>query len=338
VPEGKLVSVPVNSLVVPVYNNAESIPELIDAVTHIADRTSGEFEVIFVLDGSPDHSRELLAEHLCGSRIRARMVEHSRNFGAFAAIRTGMSLASGRHIAVMAADLQEPPELIVEFFRILATKDTDVVAGVRARRNDRGDAASKLYWRLYRRFVLNDIPPGGVDVFACTAAVRDVVCSLEDVHTSLVAQLFWVGFRREMVAYDRIPRSRQSGWTARRKFRYLSDSVFAFTDLPVRILWTVGAMGMTLGLAVGMVILAARIAGAITVPGYAATVLILLLFLSLNSLGLGIIGSYVWRAYESIKRRPGAIVRDVVEIAPVMRPKDGVWRRAADGIASEVDR
>ena len=181
------------------------------------------------------------------------MVEHSRNFGAFAAIRTGMIFANGRYIAVMAADLQEPPELIIEFFGYSQPTDADVVAGMRASRNDRGDAISKLYWRLYRRFVLKEIPPGGVDVFACTAAVRDVVCSLEDVHTSLVAQLFWVGFRREMVAYDRIPRSRKSGWTARRKFRYLSDSVFAFTDLPVRILWTVGALGMTLGLVVGSV-------------------------------------------------------------------------------------
>jgi polyisoprenyl-phosphate glycosyltransferase len=309
-------SASVNSLVVPVYKNAESVCELVDAVGYIADRIVGELEVIFVLDGTPDNSQELLVEQLSASRTRARMVEHSRNFGAFAAIRTGMSLAGGRYIAVMAADLQEPPELIIEFFRILAGEGADVVAGMRASRKDRGGAIATLYWRLYRRFVLGDIPPGGVDVFACTDAVRDVVCSLEDVHTSLVAQLFWVGFRREMVAYDRIPRSRKSGWTLRLKFRYLSDSVFAFTDLPVRIIWMVGVLGMTLGLVVGSVILVARIVGAITVPGYAATVLILLLFLSLNSLGLGIIGSYVWRAYESIKRRPGAIVREVVEIVP----------------------
>jgi glycosyltransferase involved in cell wall biosynthesis len=231
-----------------------------------------------------------------------------------------MSLAQGDYIAVMAADLQEPPELIIEFFSRLATKEIDVVAGKRASRNDRGDAISKFYWRLYRQFVLKDIPPGGVDIFACTASVRDVVCSLEDVHTSLVAQLFWVGFRRELVAYDRIPRAGESGWTLRRKFRYLSDSVFAFTDLPVRILWIVGILGMALGLVVGLIVLVARAVGAITVPGYAATVLILLFFLSLNSLGLGIIGSYVWRAYESIKRRPGAIVRDVVEIIPRTNP------------------
>jgi glycosyltransferase involved in cell wall biosynthesis len=309
------VSAPVNSLVVPIYRNASSITALVDTVKQIADQTAGELEAIFVLDGSPDDSRERLLRALGVSSLRARVVEHSRNFGSFAAIRTGMSLAKGKHIAVMAADLQEPPELVIEFLRRLATEDVDVLAGERSSRDDRGDSASKIYWRLYRRFVVPDMPPAGVDVFACTAAVRDVVCSLESVHTSLVAQLFWVGFRRELVPYDRRPSAGESGWTLRRKLRYLSDSVFAFTDLPVRILWLLGLGGMTLGLLVGAVVLAARLAGAITVPGYAATVLIVVFFASLNLIGLGIIGSYVWRAYETAKGRPGAIVRDVVELS-----------------------
>lgn len=303
-----------NSLVIPVYRNADSITQLLEAVEGITRRVKGGFETIFVVDGSPDDSRQRLLEALSSTSLRARVVEHSRNFGAFSAIRTGMNLARGKYIAVMAADLQEPPDLVVQFFNRLSSGDVDVIAGERRSRNDRGDTASKLYWRLYRRFVLGDVPPGGVDVFACTAAVRDVVCSLEDVHTSLVAQLFWVGFRREFVPYDRLPRPGASGWTLRRKLRYLSDSVFAFTDLPVRILWVVGIVGMALGLVGGMIVVVARATGGISVPGYAATVLILLFFLSLNSLGLGIIGSYVWRAYETVKGRPGAIVREVVEI------------------------
>jgi polyisoprenyl-phosphate glycosyltransferase len=307
------VSEPVNSLVVPVYNNASSITALVDAVTHIAASVEGELEAVFVIDGSPDNSQELLLSALAQSHTRAQVIEHARNFGAFSAIRTGMRHARGRYVAVMAADLQEPPELVIEFLARLASGRVDVVAGERASRDDRGDRASKLYWRLYRRFVLSEIPPDGVDVFACTAAVRDVVCSLEDVHTSLVAQLFWVGFRRELVPYDRLARVGESGWSLRRKFRYLSDSVFAFTDLPVRLLWIVGLVGITLGVIIGAIVLIARATGEITVPGYAATILLLVFFLSLNSLGLGIIGSYVWRAYETIKRRPGAIVRETID-------------------------
>lgn len=305
---------PLNSLVIPVYRNAGSITALVETVEHIAGQLDGDLEAIFVVDGSPDDSREQLLRKLEVSSVRSRVVEHSRNFGSFAAIRTGMRLADGQHIAVMAADLQEPPELVIEFLTRLAAGDADVLAGERTSRNDQGDLASKIYWRLYRRFVLKDIPPAGVDVFACTAAVRDVICSLESVHTSLVAQLFWVGFRRQLVPYDRRPSPQESGWTLRRKLRYLSDSVFAFTDLPVRVLWILGVLGMTLGLLVGAIVLVARIAGAITVPGYAATILILLFFASLNLIGLGIIGSYVWRAYETVKGRPGAIVRNIVEL------------------------
>ncbi|HST56306.1 MAG TPA: glycosyltransferase [Solirubrobacteraceae bacterium] len=305
---------PLNSLVVPVYRNASSVLALVETVQLIAGEVDGGLETIFVVDGSPDDSRAQLLSALRISGLNARVVEHSRNFGSFAAIRTGMSLARGERIAVMAADLQEPPELVIEFLRRLASEDIDVLAGERNSRDDRGDGFSRLYWQLYRRFVLPDIPPAGVDVFACTAAVRDVVCSLEAVHTSLVAQLFWVGFRRELVAYDRRPRPGESGWTLQRKLRYLSDSVFAFTDLPVRILWSTGVLGLGLGVLVGLIVLIARAAGAITVPGYAATILVLVFFGSLNLVGLGIIGSYVWRAYETVKGRPGAIVRGVVEL------------------------
>lgn len=304
---------PRNSLVIPVYGNQDTIEPLLDAVEGIRDVADGGLEVIFVVDGSPDDSRDRLAESLSRRRMEARLVEHSRNFGSFAAIRTGMSLARGELIAVMAADLQEPPELVTEFLSRLQGGDADVIAGERASREDRGDAFSKLYWLLYRRFVMSEIPAGGADVFACTAAVRDVVCSLEHVHTSLITQLFWVGFRRQLVPYDRRKASGESGWTLRRKLRYLSDSVFAFTDLPVRMLWLVGLLGLAVGVALAVVVVVARVVGAVSVPGYTATILVILFFGSFNMIGLGIVGSYVWRAYDTAKGRPGAIVRDVVE-------------------------
>jgi glycosyltransferase involved in cell wall biosynthesis len=304
---------PRNSLVIPVYGNSATIAPLIEAVEGIRARTEGGLEAIFVVDGSPDDSHRRLLEQLESKDLEARIVEHSRNFGSFAAIRTGMSLARGEFIAVMAADLQEPPELAIEFLTRLQAGGVDVVAGERASRSDQGDAFSKLYWLLYRRFVMSEIPAGGADMFACTAAVRDVICSLEHVHTSLIGQLFWVGFRRQLVPYDRRQSPGESGWTFRRKLRYLSDSVFAFTDLPVRMLWLVGLLGLTIGVLVGASVLIARAAGAVSVPGYTATILAIVFFGSFNMIGLGIIGSYVWRAYDTVKGRPGAIVRDVVE-------------------------
>lgn len=310
---GVRVSSPSNSLVVPVYGNSDTISPLLEAIKQIRDGIDGGLEIVFVVDGSPDDSHRRLVEGLEGGGLQARIVEHSRNFGSFAAIRTGMSLARGEFIAVMAADLQEPPELAIEFLSRLRGGGVDVVAGERASRKDRGDAFSKLYWLLYRRFVMSEIPAAGADVFACTATVRDVICSLELVHTSLIAQLFWVGFRRQLVSYDRREASGKSGWTFRRKARYLSDSVFAFTDLPVRMLWLVGLVGLAVGIVLGLSVLIARAVGAVSVPGYTATILVIVFFGSFNMVGLGIIGSYVWRAYEIVKGRPGAVVRDVLE-------------------------
>lgn len=305
----------VNSLVVPVYRNAEMIDALVAAITHIAEEVDGGFEAVFVVDGSPDDSHDRLVAALRDVPFASRVVSHARNFGSFAGIRTGLQLARGRYIAVMAADLQEPPELVIEFFRRLATGTVDIVAGERASRDDRGDSASKVYWRLYRRFVMAEMPPDGVDVFACTAQVRDVLTSLEDQNTSLVAQLFWVGFRRELVPYHRRPRPGESGWTLRRKLGYLSDSVFAFTDLPVKILWVVGLLGLVLGFVLATLVALLRLTGAIDVPGYAPTVMVVVFFAGVNCLGLGIIGSYVYRAYEAVKGRPGAIVSTVVDPA-----------------------
>src|ERR1700733_8972415 len=125
---------PLNSLVVPIYGNACTIAALIGAIEHIEDQVDGGLEAIFVIDGSPDDSRELLLEALTPSKLHARVVDHSRNFGSFAAIRTGMGLAQGDRIAVMAAAPQEPPELVIEFLRRLATGDVDVVAGERKSR------------------------------------------------------------------------------------------------------------------------------------------------------------------------------------------------------------
>ena len=312
----RLVTPPVNSLVITVYRSAGSIPALIDRVEHIASEIEGDLEAVFVVDGSPDDSVALLAQALSSRALTARIIEHSRNFGALAAARTGLEFARGSRIALMASDLQEPSDLVITFFRRLASGEVDVVAGERVSRNDRGDSAANLYWRLYRRFVMSDIPRSGVDVFACTSAVRDVVCSLETVHTSIIAQMFWVGFRRELIPYDRLPSPRKSGWSLGRKLRYTADSVFAFTDLPVRMLWAAGVIGLVTAIVLGASILIGRAFGDITVPGYAATVLVVMFFGSLNLVGLGIVGSYAWRAYEMSKGRPSRIVQTITEFPP----------------------
>jgi polyisoprenyl-phosphate glycosyltransferase len=299
------------SLVVPVYRNEESIADLVAAVGRIDRALEHRLEAVFVVDGSPDRSYERLDAALPSSGLHARLIALSRNFGSFSALRAGMAAARGEFIAVMAADLQEPEELIVEFFRALEREPVDVALGVRSGRSDpmTSRIAASTFWWLYRRFVQREIPPGGIDVFACNRAFRDHLLALDESNTSLVGQIIWLGFRRKLVPYRRLPRRHgRSAWSLSRKMKYLSDSLFAFSDLPIRALTWAGIAGLAFSVLLGVVVLVAKLTGAIPIPGYAATVLTIIFFAALNSFGLGIIGAYTWRAYENTKRRPQAVV------------------------------
>ena len=298
------------SLIIPVYRNEASIPELLAELQGLHQALAGALEVVFVVDGSPDRCHELLRTLLPRTGLDATLVLLTRNFGAFAAVRMGLQQARGDTFAVMAADLQEPPELVLRMQAVLADGAVDVVVAERTLRHDpfwqRWQAA--LFWSLYRRYVVPEMPPGGVDIFACNRAFRDALLDLGESRSSLIAQIFWLGFRRAGVPYERQPRRHgQSAWTWRKKLAYLADSVFAFTDLPVRLLTRVGALGLLVAAVLGVVVLFGKLSDLIGVPGYAMTLIAILFFGALNLLSLGIVGTYAWRAYENTKQRPQAI-------------------------------
>lgn len=299
------------SLVIPVYRNAENLPHLLPALARLWEESGREMEVVFVVDGSPDDSAALLRNALPEAPYPAQLLEHSRNFGSFAAIRTGMEAARGAYLAVMAADMQEPPELVLGMFRLLARDEADVVFG---RREDRDDPplsrlASTLFWNFYRRFVIRDIPEGGVDVFGCNRMVRDAVLRLDEANSSLVAQLFWVGFRRAFLPYRRLRREQGvSAWTLRKRLTYMLDSVLSFTNLPILVLFWIGCIGVGASALLGVVVFTAWALGAVPAKGYTPVMLAIFFFGSLQLLSTAIMGFYLWRIFENTKRRPATFV------------------------------
>jgi len=298
------------TLVIPVYKNEGSISDLLDVIGELKSNLEGEFEAVFVVDGSPDRCYELLRDALPRCTFKSQLVLLSRNFGSFAAIRVGLGLGKGNRFAVMAADLQEPPELVLEMDGILRTEEFDVVVGVREARMDPflSRLPSQLFWGLYRRFVVSEVPEGGVDVFGCNKVFRDTLLTLEERNSSLIAQLFWLGFRRKCITYVRQERQHGvSAWTLRKKMNYMMDSVFAFTDLPIRLLIRIGGVTTLLAALFGMFVGIARLFHLIPVPGYAMTIISIVFLGAVNLFGLGIVGSYAWRAYENTKSRPIAI-------------------------------
>jgi len=299
------------SVIIPVYKNEEALPELLAALKRLDQSVGGQLEAVFVVDGSPDQSLTLLRRDLASQTFPSRLLALSRNFGSFAAVRAGLAAGQGPLFAVMAADLQEPPELFTQFFKLLSSGEVDVVVGTRESRQDPwlSRLASSLFWSLYRTFIDPQMPPGGVDIFGCTAKFRDCLLALNESNTTLVGLVFWMGFRRRIVGYKRLARRHgSSAWTSGRRFKYLLDSLFAFSDLPIRLLIIGGLLSFMFSASFAVVVLIDKWLGAIPVPGYAAMVLTILFFAGLNSLGLGIIGSYVWRAFENTKHRPSSLV------------------------------
>lgn len=299
------------SVVIPVYKNEASIPRLIETLNRMSRDLDEQLEAVFVVDGSPDDSFALLRDALEQLDFPAQLLAHSRNFGSFPAIRTGLAAARGEYFGVMAADLQEPPELLISFFKALGLNECDVAIGTRQRRNDpyTSRLASGLFWGLYRRLVVHDMPEGGVDVFGCNRNFRDELLQLDESRSSLIALIFWLGFRRKLVGYERLERQEGiSSWTFSKKVEYMMDSIFAFTDLPIRLLIRIGIIGCLLSLLLGILVLAGYLLGQINVPGYAATMLVVLFFGMFNLLGLGLVGTYSWRGYENSKQRPLAVL------------------------------
>jgi len=300
------------SLIVPIYKSEGSIPRLLKVLLQLQAELAYKLEIIFVVDGSPDASSQLLRQSANEGVLRGTLIELTRNFGSFAAIRVGMNHARGSMMAVMAADLQEPPELVLKMFQSLAYGEVDLVFGQRVGRDDPLSTRllSSMFWGLYRRLILPDIPKGGIDIFACTAQVRDDLMRLNEANSSLVSQLMWLGYRRVFIPYERQKRQEgNSAWTIAKRLRYMSDSILSFSDLPIRVFLWLSCFGFIFGSSAATTIAILRLFGVITVPGYAALAILILCCCMLNNLVVAIVGLYTWRAFDNTKNRPLALIR-----------------------------
>jgi polyisoprenyl-phosphate glycosyltransferase len=299
------------SLIIPVYGNSDNLPDLMVALRNLAMQLGRSFEVIFVVDGSPDKCWNLLRQALPNESFASQLLLHSRNFGSFPAIRTGFEAARGQFLAAMAADLQEPPELIIDFYRKLETGEADVVFGKRESRDDPmlSRFLSNIFWSIYRKFVIPDMPPGGVDVFGCSRQVLEILFKINESNSSLVGQLFWVGYRRAFLPYKRQKREKgKSQWKFNKRINYLLDSIFSFSDLPVKMLLWSGAFVGMISFLLGTITLFARLMGIINVPGYTMQILFLSFVFSTLLFTQGVIGCYLWRCFENTKSRPLSVV------------------------------
>lgn len=303
------------SIVVPVFNNASSLRELMSRFQGVAADQPEDFEFVFVDDGSRDNSFAVL-EELLAVDARVRVVKLVRNFGANAASSAGVRQATGDAVVAISADLQDPPELILQMLERWRAGYRLVLAS-RTQRDDPWLTrfTSRIYWRLFREYAVANMPENGCDYCLLD---RQVIESLRDTHepSGGVATLVWTGFEPALIEYERRAREKKhgrSGWTFGMRVKYMIDSFVSFSHMPVRAASMLGMCLAVIGVSYAAVLLYAHIVGdANTEPGYASLMVVLLVVSGVQLIMTGIFGEYLIRTLEAARRRPSYIVDRVL--------------------------
>ena len=303
------------SAVVPVFNEEASIAQLGDELKRALDATGEAWEIVFVDDGSRDRSLEsLLALQSGDSRIV--VVELSRNWGHQAALSAGLATTKGDAVVLIDGDLQDPPALIVDLVASWRS-GAEVVIAERRSRAETG-LRSLLFPVFYRVLgFLADFPiPLNAGIFGLLdRRVVDSVNLLSETNRYLPGLRAWVGYRTAVVRYDRGPRAAgQPKQGLFRLLRYAFDAIFSFSYKPLRLSLIVGVLVAAFAVFYGVVLITARLLGEglfglPVVVGYTSTIVSILFLGGAQLIGVGILGEYLGRIYDEVKRRPLYLVR-----------------------------
>lgn len=304
------------SIVIPVYYNEDNLPPLYDDIKKkVIDVIDYDYELILVNDGSGDSSYDVMKELATRDR-RIKIVSLSRNFGSHAAILCGLAKCTGDCAVVKAADLQEPSELIIEMVERWK-KGFNVVLAVRQGReeNKRQTLFANLYYALVRKTALPSMPKGGFDVYLIDKKVINVLMALDEKNSALTGQILWSGFRTDKVYYTRLAREiGKSRWTLKKKIRLVTDTLFSFSTLPIKMVTIIGICSFIGSLLWAAFVLIAKLAGMIEVSGFTTLFIFNLFSFGVTMLTLGVLGEYLWRTFDASRNRPPYIVEDENEI------------------------
>lgn len=301
------------SVITPAYNEEHNLPILFDRLRETLDAIDMKWEWIVV----DDHSSDATFDYISGLSQHAphvNVIRLARNFGSHTALACGLQNARGDCAVVLAADLQDPPELIPDFIARWRN-GVQIVWGVRGMRPDdkaRTVGFSKLYFFLMRSFVgLQNMPPTGSDFFLIDQRVIHAFRQFQETNVSTIGLLTWLGFRQESVSYDKEKRVHgRSGWTLEKKIKILVDSITAFTYKPIRLMSYTGFVFALFGFISAGIIIGKALLWGSPVQGYPSIMAAVLVIGGIQMLMLGVLGEYIWRALDEARRRPHYIIED----------------------------
>jgi glycosyltransferase involved in cell wall biosynthesis len=334
--EERLPDTPDYSVVVPVYNEAETLPELRSRLTVVLDELDGSSEVVLVDDGSRDASWDMI-EQAAAEDPRFRGVRLSRNFGHQIAVSAGLDQARGRAVVIIDADLQDPPEVILA----MASKwraGYDVVYAVRDERLDETRFklwTARIFYRVLRRLTETDIPADVGDFRLVDRRVVDAVAAMPERSRFLRGMFAWVGFEQTSVSYRRDPRfAGTSKYPLSKMLRFAADGVVNFSNVPLRLALNLGFIVSAAAFILGLGAFVAKALGLYATPGWASVVVATSFLGGMQLVVLGVMGEYVGRIYDEVKGRPLYFVARVTGAAGP-RDADGSPRSTAAGKVAE---
>lgn len=303
------------SLIIPVYYNEDNLKPLYqDIYQKLFIHTEYEWELVMVNDGSQDRSYAIMQE-LAKQDRRIKIYSLSRNFGSHAAILCGLSKCTGDCAVVKAADLQEPTELVLEMIDSWHSGNNVVLAVRRERQEGKGKTwFANLYYWLVRKTALPQMPEGGFDVYLLDQKVIRVLMQLDEKNSALTGQILWSGFRTGQVYYIRLQREiGTSRWTLRKKIRLVADTLFSFSTLPISIVSGIGTCSCIGAVIWAVIVLVCKLVGVIDVSGWTTLFMFNLFSFGIIMLTLGILGGYLWRAFDASRKRPPYIIEESEE-------------------------
>ena len=311
------------SIVVPVYNEKESLPTTVSALAKVGrsiveQMFVGEVEFIYVDDGSHDGSAAtilgLKTENEC-SFCRIHVLQFSRNFGHSAAVLAGLRKTKGDYVAIIDADLQDPPEALIGMLRKLNEDQLDVVYGKRVRREGETIQKKITAWLFYRFLSLTSgfaIPRDSGDFRVITGEVRDAICKLDENEPFIRGLVAWVGFKQgpyEYVRHKRLLGETKYSWV--KMFRFATNAILSFSSLPLTLAIYIGIFGFLVATTFAFYALLVWSFGN-PIPGWTSLVIGFAFGQSVTLFLIGVMGLYLGRAFEALKSRPKYIIRKTI--------------------------
>ena len=302
------------SIVLPAYNEEQNIPNTMKVLTGMLTENAIDYELVFVSDGSRDATFAQI-QKAAEENPKVRGAEFSRNFGKEAAIFAGLSLAAGDAVVVMDCDLQHPPEVVLEMWK-LWRGGAEVVEGIKESRGRESLAhklSAGLFYKVMSRLIRMDMNASS-DFKLLDRKVVDVLLGLPERNTFFRALSFWAGFRREYVSYQVEERQfGESKWSTLSLMKYAVTNATSFSTLPLQLVTVMGMASILFSVVLFIQTFVKYLSGT-AVEGFTTVILLILVIGGFLMLSLGIIGHYIARIYEEVKGRPKYIIRRTTDV------------------------